>query len=155
MSSEEGGEMPTRLLDRLSGILSRKPPTLRQASGGARRVREARRDPAGEAAMDARADTFVLTRIIGNDLVPRHAEGQSLANLRFILDHEPPLDACEKRFVVNRIFDSAMREAIVGELEARGQTYAVIPFDWEAFGRTGYDHAPFEPGWFQSGPSRR
>lgn len=100
--------------------------------------------------MDARADSFVLTRVIGNDLVPRHAEGQSLANLRFILDHEPPLTDCEKRFVVNHVFDDAMRAAIVAELEARGQDFIVLPFDWDAFARTGYDDTPFAPGFFQS-----
>jgi hypothetical protein len=142
--------MPNRLLDRITALFSRKPPTLRQASGGASRVRPAPRDAAHEAAMDARPDTFLLTRIIGNDLVPRHAEGQSLANLRFILDHEPPLESCEKRFVVNRILDDAAREAVVAELEARGQAFTVIPFDWDAFARTGYDFAPFAPGFFQS-----
>jgi hypothetical protein len=100
--------------------------------------------------MDAAPDTFVLTRIIGNDLVPRHAEGQSLANLRFILDHEPTLEGCEKRFVVNRILDDAARIAIVEALEARGVPFTVIPFDWDAFARTAYDHAPFAPGFFQS-----
>lgn len=100
--------------------------------------------------MDARPDTFVLTRVIGNDLVPRHASGQSLANLRFILDHEPPLEGCEKRFVVNRILDDAARTAILAELEGRGVPATVIPFDWDAFARTGPDHAPFAPGFFQS-----
>jgi hypothetical protein len=97
--------MPS-LIQRFSRLLSHKrAQTLREAAGAASRTRPARRDAAQEAEMEARPDTFVLTRIIGNDLVPRHAEGQSLANLRFILDHEPPLEACEKRFVVNRIFD--------------------------------------------------
>jgi hypothetical protein len=142
--------MPGRLLDRVTALFRRKPPTLREASGGVSRVRPAPRDAAREAEMDARPDTFVLTRIIGNDLVPRHAEGQSLANLRFILDHEPPLEGCEKRFVVNRILDDATREAVVGELTARGVGFTVIPFDWGDFGRTGYDFAPFAPGFFQS-----
>ncbi|GAA5861421.1 hypothetical protein JCM3774_000243 [Rhodotorula dairenensis] len=42
-------------------------------------------------------DTLVLYRILGNDLPPRHAPGQTLRNLRFLLEHEsdfsilPPL----------------------------------------------------------------
>lgn len=142
--------MPGRLLDRVKALFRRKPPTLREASGAALRVRPAHRDAAHETAMEALPDTFVLTRVIGNDLVPRHAEGQSLANLRFILDHEPPLEACEKRFVVNRILEDATREAIVGELEARGVPFTVVPFDWDVFARTSYDFAPFAPGFFQS-----
>ena len=142
--------MPGRLLDRVTALFRRKPQTLREASGPVSRVRAAPRDAAREAEMDARPDTFVLTRIIGNDLVPRHAEGQSLANLRFILDHEPPLEGCEKRFVVNRILDDATRETVVAELTARGAGFTVIPFDWGDFARTGYDFAPFAPGFFQS-----
>ncbi len=142
--------MPS-LIKRFAGLFKRKrAPTLREASGAASRVRPARRDPAHEAAMDAMPDTFVLLRIIGNDLVPRHAEGQSLANLRFILDHEPPFEGCEKRFVVNRIFDEATEAAILAELRARGQVFTHLPFDRGAFARTGYDFAPFAPGFFQS-----
>lgn len=42
-------------------------------------------------------DTLVLYRILGNDLPPRHSPGQTLRNLRFLLQHEsdfsvlPPL----------------------------------------------------------------
>jgi len=137
-------------LKRLEKLIGGKPPTLRAASGPSSRVRPAPRNAAREAEMQAQADTFVLTRVIGNDLVPRHAEGQSLANLRFILDHEPPLEGCEKRFVVNRVLDNATRAAILAELKARGAAFSVIPFDWDAFARTGYDDGAFPPGFFQS-----
>jgi hypothetical protein len=120
------------------------------ASGTAAGVKPAPRDEAREAEIEARPDTFVLTRIIGNDLVPRHAEGQSLANLRFILDHEPPLADCEKRFVVNRILDDETRAAVVAELVARGQAFTEVPFDWDDFARAAYDFAPFPPGFFQA-----
>ncbi|KAI5479538.1 hypothetical protein MNV49_003480 [Pseudohyphozyma bogoriensis] len=33
-------------------------------------------------------DTLVLYRILGNDLPPRHSPGQTLRNLRFLLEHE-------------------------------------------------------------------
>lgn len=42
-------------------------------------------------------DTLVMYRILGNDLPPRHSPGQTLRNLRFLLEHEsdfsvlPPL----------------------------------------------------------------
>jgi hypothetical protein len=63
-------------------------------------------------------ETFVLYRIIGNDLVPRHSKGQSRQNLAFMLEHEPELKDCEKRFVVNRIVDPKEESAILKLLEA-------------------------------------
>jgi hypothetical protein len=88
-------------------------------------------------------DTFVLYRILGNDLPPRHEVGQTLANLRFILDHEPEFDRCEKRFVVNRIVDRAQEEAVITLLEERGQTWLHIPFVLEEYGKTGWDLESF------------
>ena len=63
--------------------------------------------------LSSEADNFVLYRIIGNDLPPRHERGQSLRSLRFILENEPALEACEKHFVVNRIVDTAMEAEII------------------------------------------
>ncbi|KPQ13239.1 MAG: glycosyltransferase [Rhodobacteraceae bacterium HLUCCO18] len=91
------------------------------------------------AGLDEVPDTFVLYRVLGNDLPPRHEVGQTLANLRFMLDHEPALEACEKRWIVNRIVDPAQEAAIIALLEERGQSYLRIPFDLEAYGRVGWD----------------
>lgn len=41
-------------------------------------------------------DTFVLYRIIGNDLPPRHRVGQGRDSLRFILEMEPSLAVVER-----------------------------------------------------------
>ncbi|KAM0756132.1 hypothetical protein T439DRAFT_320823 [Meredithblackwellia eburnea MCA 4105] len=38
-------------------------------------------------------DTLVLYRILGNDLPPRHSPGQTLRNLRFLLQHESDFSA--------------------------------------------------------------
>jgi hypothetical protein len=81
------------------------------------------------AGLDTVPDTFVLYRMLGNDLPPRHEIGQTLANLRFMLDHEPELEACEKRWVVNRIVDPEQEAAIIALLEERGQSYLRIPFE--------------------------
>ncbi len=78
-------------------------------------------------------DTFVLYRIIGNDLYPRHARGQSRENIRFILENEPALERCEKRFVVNRIIDPAEERQIIDMLEKAGAKYLHIPFRWEEY----------------------
>jgi hypothetical protein len=91
------------------------------------------------AGLDTVPDTFVLTRVLGNDLPPRHEAGQTLANLRFMLDHEPELEACEKRWIVNRIVDPQQEAAIIALLEERGQGYLRIPFELDAYGRIGWD----------------
>lgn len=82
---------------------------------------------------------FVLYRIIGNDLVPRHAPGQSRNNLAFILNHEPPLPGCEKRYIVNRIIDPAEEQAIIALLQAANAPYLHIPFDATAYQQCGWD----------------
>jgi hypothetical protein len=83
---------------------------------------------------------FVLTRILGADLEPRHAAGQTRANLEFILEHEPPLESCAKRWVLNRIRDAAEEARLLALLETHGQAEAVlrIPFDREAYARIGW-----------------
>lgn len=82
---------------------------------------------------------LVLYRILGNDLPPRHAAGQTLANLRFILEHEPPLPGCEKRWVLNRISDPAAERELADLLAEHDQPVLRIAFDW-----TAYAAEPFE-----------
>lgn len=97
-------------------------------------------------------DTFVLYRIIGNDLYPRHKRGQSIENLRFILEHEPVLEGCEKRFVLNRLLDAGQEEEIIGLLAAAGLEYFRIPFDPAEYARIGFDvDALPEPGFLSGG----
>lgn len=84
-------------------------------------------------------ERFVLYRIIGNDLQPRHAPGQTLTNLAFILAHEPPFPDCEKRWILNRIHDPVQDQAIVALLREHGQDHLRLPFDTEAYFRTGWD----------------
>lgn len=91
------------------------------------------------AGMDRRPDRFVLYRIVGNDLIPRHKKGQSIANLAFILNNEPELPDCEKRFVVNRIVDKAVERRIIEMLDNAGAPYIHIPFKWEEYRQTGWD----------------
>src|SRR5690606_6324998 len=74
-----------------------------------------------EKGLDQLPDTFVLYRIIGNDLYPRHKKGQSRENLQFILENEPQLDGCEKRWVVNRIIDKDEERAIIELLKKHNQ----------------------------------
>lgn len=84
-------------------------------------------------------ETFVLYRIIGNDLYPRHKKGQAIENLGFILKHEPVLPGCEKRFILNRLVDPDQERAMVALLEESGCAYVRIPFDPNEYAQIGFD----------------
>src|SRR5690606_31092674 len=83
-------------------------------------------------------DSFALYRIIGNDLEPRHRSGQSRDNLRFILENELPLEACEKRWVVNRIADAREEARILALLADHGQEALHLPFIAADYARAGW-----------------
>jgi hypothetical protein len=105
------------------------------------RTARARAQAEWERQPDAREpepDTFVLYRVIGNDLPPRHRVGQSLENLRFILAHEPELPGCQKRWVINRIVDPATEKEAISLLEEHGMRYLRIPFEVEEYRRVGW-----------------
>ena len=87
----------------------------------------------------SRGERFVLYRIIGNDLYPRHDAGQSLANLKFILEHEPPLEGCEKRWIFNRIRHPGKLDELASLLHQHGYGYDVIPFEVSAFEAVPWD----------------
>lgn len=73
--------------------------------------------------------TVTLARIIGNDLYPRHAEGQALINLQTVLDQEPNRPGWRKLFVFNRCLDASLVAEAVRQVEAAGHTAIVLPFD--------------------------
>lgn len=98
---------------------------------------ELRRAAPADAAAD---DTFALYRIIGNELPPRHGQGQNLRSLEFQLAHEPDLPGCEKTWVLNRIVDPAMEQALIERLEKAGRRWLRIPFDSDEYARIGWDH---------------
>jgi hypothetical protein len=76
---------------------------------------------------------YLLCRILGNDLYPRHRPTQTLENTRFILDHEPALDGVEKCWVINKIVDKKALRSITALLKNRSQRFIEIPFDEKAF----------------------
>lgn len=102
--------------------------------------------------LDKEPDTFVLYRIVGNDLTPRHRKGQSRENLRFILENEQPYDNCEKRFIVNRIIDRDEERAIIELLESYDVPYTVLPFDKRAYAGLGFDFVCLDRADLLSGP---
>jgi hypothetical protein len=86
-----------------------------------------------QSALSREPYTFALYGIGGNDLPPRHAAGHSLENLRFILEHEPSLQHCKKRFVVKGSVDPEQERAILSLLDRFGVPYLHLPFDPEAY----------------------
>ncbi|MEP6355857.1 MAG: alginate lyase family protein [Hyphomicrobiales bacterium] len=85
------------------------------------------------------SDDFALCRIIGNDLVPRHEDGQTYKNLQFTLEQEPHLTNCKKMWVLNRITSHDTESRLIALLEKHDQQYERIPFDQDRFKRIGFD----------------
>lgn len=78
-------------------------------------------------------DQIILYRIIGNDLPPRHKEGQTLSNLQFILDHEPSFPNTQKIFLLNRIIDPVNEATIIRLLDSYHMEYIRVPFDQKEY----------------------
>jgi len=72
---------------------------------------------------------FVIYRIIGNSLPPRHGPDETYDNLEFSLENEPDLPSCDKRWVLNRLVDPALEAKCIKLIRAKGQTYHSIAFD--------------------------
>ena len=87
-----------------------------------------------------------LYRIIGNDLPPRHESGQSLRNLKFILERETPLEHCQKIFLVNRIVDPIVEKEILALLESSGVEHLHIPFDPKEYLKIPLDYSCLPTG---------
>lgn len=118
---------------KLGAFLKRRSGQLMQVRLKLGRVRarlDYRRNP-----LRMQADSFLLVRIIGNDLEPRHEKGQSRRSIEFILAHEDDFPGCEKLWVLNRLVDPEERAKIISILDSRDQNYAEIPFDLDAYGK--------------------
>lgn len=71
---------------------------------------------------------YCIYRIIGNDLPPRTPEGNTLRNLKFILENEAPFMDCEKRFLFNRVYDKQLLGEMVALVSAHGCTVDGLTF---------------------------
>jgi len=100
------------------------------------KLKEAERSYASNP-MSVKADTFVLYRVLGNDLPPRHQPGQTQKNLEFMLKHEPELQNCIKVWVLNRIVDPNQLQGLKCLLDAYGKKYFEIPFDPQRYSDIG------------------
>jgi hypothetical protein len=123
----------------LRDLLGIAPPNLHAAIQRITVDEDVLRAPYAASALAKRVDDFVLYRIIGNDLPPRHEVGQSLRSLEFILENEPSFAACTKKFVVNRVLDPESEGRIIATLEHHGLDYVHIPFDGAAYAQIPLD----------------
>ncbi len=82
---------------------------------------------------------FVIYRIIGNSLPPRHGPEDTYRNLQFALENEPDLPFCDKRWILNRLVDPEVEAKCSKLIRASGQKYHRIPFDEEAYTKTFLD----------------
>ncbi|KAF9432084.1 hypothetical protein BGZ76_011288 [Entomortierella beljakovae] len=96
-------------------------------------------------------ESIVLYRILGNDLPPRHRPGQTLSNVRFILEHEQEFEKTRKLWVLNRIVDQLAEAAIIQLLQHHRQEYIRIPFEEHEYLEQDFRLEDFpEPDFFSS-----
>lgn len=72
-----------------------------------------------------------LFRILGNDLPPRHEEGQTIRNVEYILKNEPHFPATERIWILNRIVCPEQYYELNRIL--KGETVCDIPINWRQF----------------------
>lgn len=96
-------------------------------------------------------ESIVLYRILGNDLPPRHRPGQTLSNVRFILEHEPEFNKTRKLWVLNRIVDPQAEASLIQLLKHHRQEYITIPFIEKEYLKQDFRLEDFpEPDFFSS-----
>ena len=81
---------------------------------------------------------IALYRILGNDLPPRHSSNQTLTNVLFILQNEAHFDDVTKIWLLNRIVDTDVEQALINLLNEYSQPYLRIPFQWDEYRRISY-----------------
>lgn len=95
--------------------------------------------------------TFILYRIIGNDLPPRHAPTQTIRNLKFIIQNEPEFDGVLKIWILNRLVNRSREQILINYLKQYGKTFLTIPFVVNDYAKLPLEFlAKMEPDFFFS-----
>ncbi|RIB17531.1 hypothetical protein C2G38_2037658 [Gigaspora rosea] len=96
-------------------------------------------------------DQIILYRILGNDLPPRHKAGQTLRNVRFILEHETEFLNTKKWWILNRIADPDYEDTLISLLKLHKQDYIRIPFNENEYSKLDFRIDDFpKPDFFNS-----
>lgn len=77
---------------------------------------------------------IALFRVIGNELPPRHEAGQTVRNLKYLLDNEPNFDDVTKVFVLNRLLDPEIEAECAQLIKDAGHGLYVIDFNEQVYG---------------------
>lgn len=72
---------------------------------------------------------FLIIRILGNALPPRHDIGNTLETTRFILQHEPRFPSSKRLWITNRIVEAEEKAALRALLQSHGEEIHDIPFN--------------------------
>lgn len=75
------------------------------------------------------ARRFVIYRIVGNDLPPRHQAGDSLRIAQKIIQTESDFENCEKRWLLNRLADRETEQRLHDLIVGHGYRCDRIRFD--------------------------
>lgn len=87
--------------------------------------------------------SFVLFRAIGNDLPPRHSQGQTYNNVKFILENEKSLLDLDVRWYINRVLDEEEQLRIVKLLIDHNQTFTIDLFNYTEYASVDFQMTKF------------
>ena len=87
----------------------------------------------------SRHSHIAFYRIIGNEIPHRHAPGQTLRNLKTILDFESSHPWWEKEFVLNRLVNKTLERKVRQLLVDHNKTYTRITFKPPEYKKTRLD----------------
>lgn len=88
----------------------------------------------------------LMFRMLGNDLPPRHIKGQTIRNVRFILQHEAVLPNVSTRWYLNRIVDPAMELQLVQLLITHRQCFSIDRLNLTSFAAVDFQlSSPYHP----------
>ena len=80
-------------------------------------------------------ETYLLIRILGNDLCGLHGNNQTIINLEFTLKNEFIFEDTKKMFVLNRIVNKEKKNKIINLLNTYNYDYIDLPFDINEFNK--------------------
>ncbi len=80
---------------------------------------------------------------------PRHQLGQTLANVKYILEHEEDFPGVEKFWILNRIVDNSTESELIAALRAHHANIIRIPFLSEQYSQIDFRFEDYPtPGYF-------
>jgi hypothetical protein len=88
----------------------------------------------------SKRSTFILFRLIGNNMPPLQSPGQLLWNTEYALEYEGQFPDCQKRWVINQIVNTMEKDVIIDLLKLhgyRGEDILIRELDYAELAATG------------------